>query len=197
MMDYNTDRKHLVLPEYGRNIQNMVDYAKSIENREERLRCAKTIVKVMMQLINQQGEMEESERVCWDHLARMANYELDIDYPIEITKEEEVKARPSVVPYPMKDIKLRQYGFLLEDLMRKLSEMEDGPEKEQLISLTANQMRKNLFYWNKDALSETKIVDDLNIYTKGNVKIDSNQLSFSQICGEVSGKTQKKNKSRK
>lgn len=197
-MDYNTDRKQLLLPEYGRNIQNMIDYAKTIEDRDERLRCSKTIVRVMKQMMSVQGNIEESERVCWDHLARMANYELDIDYPMEITKEEDVKARPQVVPYPMKDIKLRQYGYLLEDLMRKLEGMEEGPEKEQLIILTANQMRKNLFYWNKDALNDSKVFDDLVHYTHGTVKLDSTKVAFpSRIGGENPGKASKKNKLRK
>ncbi len=197
-MDYNTDRTLLVLPEYGRNIQNMVNYAKTIENRDERLRCAKTIVKVMMQMFAIQGNVEESERVCWDHLARMANYELDIDYPMEITDEEDVKARPTIMPYPMKSIKLRHYGYILENLMSKLENMEEGPEKQQLVVLTANQMRKNLFYWNKDALNESKIIDDLEHYTHGAVKVNSDQLAFSSHIGcENMGKNSKKNKSRK
>lgn len=197
-MDYNTDRSQLVLPEYGRNIQNMVDYAKTVDDRDDRLRCAKTIVKIMMQMNSLQSGVEETKRVCWDHLARMANYELDIDYPVEITREEEVKARPAVVPYPMKDIRMRQYGYLLEELMRKLEKMTDGAEKEQLVMLVANQMRKNLFYWNKDALSDERISEDLARYTHGTVKMTSEQLaSVEPLKNMGTARVAKKAKQRK
>lgn len=178
-MDYNTDRELLILPEYGRNIQNMVDYAVSIPDRAERQLCAETIVKVMGAMFPEQLGSPDGVRVLWDHLARMARYRLDIDYPVEITPEEEIKTKPAPLPYPMTNIHMRHYGHLLEELMEKIGDMADGPDRDRLIELTANQMRKNLFYWNKDALNENKIANDLAHYTDGKVQLDGAKLHFS------------------
>lgn len=193
-MDYNTDREHLILPEYGRNVQNMVDYAVTIPDRAERQRCAETIVKVMGMIQPEQLNSPDGERVLWDHLARMSHYKLDIDYPVPITPAEELEAKPDPVPYPMTKIKMRHYGHLLEELMHKLGEMTDGPERDRLIELTANQMRKDLFYWNKDAFNEAKIAKDLALYTDGHVQIDDSQLHFK---GNVPNGNSPKNPIRK
>lgn len=171
-MDYNTDREKLILPEYGRNVQNMVDYAISIEDRAMRQRCAVTIVRIMGQMFPAIKEMPDADEVLWNHLARMSRYELDIDYPVDIDKEEEAMAKPAPLPYPMTNIRYRHYGHLLESLLRKVADMEEGEERTALIELTANQMRKDLFYWNKDSLNDEKIAADIARYTDGKVQMD-------------------------
>lgn len=178
-MDYNTDREHLVLPEYGRNIQNMVNYCMSIPDRAERQYCAETIVRVMEMMQPDVSGTPDAQKVLWDHLARMSHYQLDIDYPVEITREEEITKKPDRVAYPMSNIRLRQYGHLLESLLKKLGDIEDGAEKDRLIELTANQMRKDLFYWNKDALNEERIADDMAKYTEGKVQMELGKYRFS------------------
>jgi hypothetical protein len=177
-MDYNTDRERLILPEYGRNVQNMVDYALTIKDRRQRQFFAETIVKVMGIIYPAVREMPDAENVLWDHLARMSRYELDIDYPVEITKEE-VTARPKPLPYPMQQIHYRHYGHLLESLLNKLGEMPESAERDRLVEMAANQMRKDLYYYNKDALNEEKIAKDIERYTEGKIHLESEKCHFS------------------
>lgn len=178
-MDYNTDRERLILPEYGRNIQNMVDYAITIEDRNERQLFARMIIRVMGMIYPAVREMPDADKVLWDHLARMARYKLDIDYPVEITKEEDTVAKPSPLPYPMQKIRYRHYGHLLENLLDKLKDMEEGPERDRLVELAANQMRKDLYYWNKDVLNENKIAKDIESYTDGKIHLETDKCHFS------------------
>lgn len=178
-MDYNTDRELLILPEYGRTVQNMVDYALTLTSREERQRCAETIVELMERMFPTELDARDARRMYWDHLARLSHYELDIDYPVEITREDEANVKPSPLPYPMTEIDRRHYGHLLEELMRHLGDMEPGAERDRLVELTANQMRKDLYYWNKDSLNEEKIADDLAHYTDGRVQVTTGQVRFN------------------
>ena len=180
VMDYNTEREQLILPEYGRMVQKMVDYAVTLQDRDERQTCARTIVKIMGNICPQILQMPDAQNVLWDHLARMSRYQLDIDYPVAITREEDADKRPAPLEYPMKDIRLRHYGYILESLIKKMAEMEDGDEKNKLLELTANQMWKDLYYWNQDAMDEEKIMDDLARYTKGQVQVESGQLNLSK-----------------
>ena len=172
MMEYNTQRKKLPMPEYGRGIQNMVDYALTIEDRTERQRCANTIVSIMGNMFPHLRDVADFNHKLWDHLAVMSNYQLDIDYPYEITPETTLHAKPKPLAYPMKRIRYRHYGFLLESLLKKLKDMEDGPERDALISLVANQMKQSLYNWNKDGMDEEKVASDLAAYTDGKVQID-------------------------
>ena len=98
-MKYNTEEKKLVMPEYGRNIQNMVDYCVAIEDREERKRCANTIINIMGNMFPHLRDVNDFKHILWDHLAIMADFKLDIDYPYEIVKKENLYARPPRIPY--------------------------------------------------------------------------------------------------
>ena len=178
-MDYNTDRERMVLPEYGRNVQNMVDYALTISDREERQHCAETIVKVMERMYPVISEMLDASSVLWNHLARISRYQLDIDYPVKIEREE-AAAKPRPLSYPMKKITYRHYGYLLEELLKKAAEMEDNAERDVLIGMIADQMRKDLFYWNKDALNDDKIADDITNFTDGKIRIGNGKFRLSE-----------------
>ena len=136
-MDYNTDRELLILPEYGRTVQNMVDYAMTLTDRSERQRCAETIVDLMQHMFPTDMDASDARRVYWDHLARLSHYELDIDYPVEIIREDEATKKPSPLPYPMKTIERRHYGYLLEELMRRTGDMEPSQERDRLVELTS------------------------------------------------------------
>lgn len=198
-VDYNTQRPQLLLPEYGRCIQQMVEHAKTIEDREERLRCATTIVGLMAGMVKQHGDAEEFRRKLWNHLAAIANYELDIDYPVEIERLEDTKAQHERIPYPQKRIARRHYGAIVEALMQKLSEIEDEEERLALITQVANQMKRDLARWNKDAVNDNKVLDDIFQYTEGSVGLhpeDVRLLSDAEILSSVqmqnTGKKKKK-----
>ncbi len=171
-MDYNTQRKRMLIPEYGRIIQNMVDYALTIEDKEERQRCANTIVSIMGNMFPHLRDIPEFKHKLWDHLAVMSDYKLDIDYPYEITPKSNFTQKPTPLPYPMKKIHYRHYGYLLETLLKKLVDMPEGPERDELSMLAAGQMKRSLNDWNKDALDDEKIVADMTAYTNGAVHLD-------------------------
>lgn len=186
-MEYNTNRKKLILPEYGRCIQQMVDHAKSLDDREERLRCATTIISLMANMHEQHGDPEDFRQKLWNHLATMANYELDIDYPVDIERHDNDNDKRERVPYPQKIIKKRHYGFIVETLAKKMTELEDIEERNALAGLVANQMKRCLAKWNRDAMDEEKIVEDIATYTENIVHLDMDSFKFISDSEALNG----------
>ena len=161
-MKYNTEEKKLVMPEYGRNIQNMVDYCITIQDREERKRCADTIINIMGNMFPHLRDVNDFKHILWDHLAIMADFKLDIDYPYEIVKKEDLYSRPPRIPYNNSRIRYRHYGKTLEKMIQKATEFEPGMEKDLLIKLLATQMKKSFLTWNKESVDDRKIFKDLD-----------------------------------
>ena len=180
-MIYNTQRKKLPMPEYGRGIQEMVDYALTLENREERQRCARTIVSIMGNMFPHLRDVPDFKHKLWDHLAIMADFKLDIDYPYEIVKKESFEVKPEVLAYPQKRIRYRHYGHILENMVKKAVEYPEGEDRKHLISLIANQMKKCFINWNKDSVEDQKILDDLREYSQGAISLSPEDL---QLCGQ-------------
>lgn len=169
-MIYNTQRKRLPLPEYGRGVQEMVDYAVTIQDRAKRRQCADAIIAIMGDMFPHLRDVPEFKHTLWDHLAAMAQYKLDIDYPYDISPKKETKPVP--LHYPMKTIRLRHYGYLLEKLISKLAEMPEGEARDTLTFLTAAQMKRCLYNWNRDATDDQKVAHDLSEYSHGAVTLD-------------------------
>ena len=179
-MEYNTQRKKMELPEYGRSIQNMVDHALTIEDREERQRCARTIINIMGNMFPHLRDVPDFKHKLWDHLAIMSDFKLDIDYPFEIVKREELALKPEKLAYSTEPFRYRHYGRFLEGMIKKAMEMEDGVEKNELIKLLTIQMRKNLNNWNKEGIEDQKIVDDLREYTHGAIDLKVEDLRLNE-----------------
>ena len=177
-MEYNTQRKKMELPEYGRSVQNMVDHALTIEDREERQRCANTIINIMGGMFPQLRDVPDFKRKLWDHLAIMSDFKLDIDYPCEIVKKEDLEMKPEKLPYPVGHIRYRHYGRIMEAMVKKAVEMENEEERKALVKMLAVQMKKSLSNWNKEGIEDQKIADDLREYSNGiiDVKVEELQL---------------------
>ena len=143
-LDYNTQREQLILPEYGREVQKMVDYAVTLEDREERQRCAETIIGIMERMFPQTQGTADSKQKLWDHLAIMSNFKLDIDYPVDINEAKRIMKKPQPMGYPKLTNPIKHYGSMMFELFDKLKSMEPGPERDELTRLTANQMKRNL-----------------------------------------------------
>lgn len=180
MMEYNTKQKKLPLPEYGRSVQKMVDHALSIEEREERQKCAETIVRIMGSMFPNLRNLPDYERKLWDHLAIMSDFKLDIDYPFEVIKREEFEVAPKRVPYQTGEIKNRHYGRIVEEMIAHAITLEEGEERKQLVELICIQMKKNYIAWNKDGVEDKKIFDDLREYTKGAIDIPDSEIRINQ-----------------
>ena len=180
-LDYNTQREKLVLPEYGREVQSMVDYAVALTNRADRQRCANAIVAIMKRMFPQPAETEGYERKLWDHLALMSDFKLDIDYPYDIEEARTIQPKPSPMPYPMKRIPVRHYGSMMFEIFEKLKELPDGNEREELIRLAANQMKRDLVLWGHGSSDDEKVASDLANFTDGKVQLDLDSFKFDKI----------------
>ena len=180
-LDYNTQREKLVLPEYGREIQRMVQYASTLPTREERQACAETIIAIMDRMYPQYRDNVDHEQKLWDHLAIMSNFALDIDWPFDIEEAKHITAKPQPMPYPMTKIPVRHYGKMLFEIFEKLKEMEPGSERDNLVKLAANQMKRNLIQWSHGSSDDEKVASDLARFTDGKVQLDLQNFQFERM----------------
>ncbi len=178
-MEY-TKREDLILPEYGRNIQNMVQYALTIENREKRMRCARTIINTMGNLFPYLRDVNDFKHKLWDHLAMMSGFRLDIDYPYELRKDEIMQFKPDHIPYKSSKIKYLHYGRTLEQMIDKAVVYPEGEQRDNLISLIANHMKKCFLTWNKEVVDDEKIFKDLYELSGGKLNLTQNSFKLTE-----------------
>ena len=199
-MKYNTAEKHLAQPEYGRNVQNLVDYCVTIEDREERNRCANAIISIMGNLYPQQRDTNDFKHILWDHLAIMSGFKLDVDYPYEVVKEADLETRPPRIPYVSTRIRSRQYGKIMAQMVGKATEMENSEAKDYLVRSLANQMKRSYVTWNnKDTVSDAKIFKDLAQLSDGLIDLKEGDLKLidGRELQQVAAAAQHQNKSKK
>ena len=199
-MKYNTAEKHLAQPEYGRNVQNLVDYCVTIEDREERNRCANAIISIMGNLYPQQRDTNDFKHILWDHLAIMSGFKLDVDYPYEVVKEADLETRPPRIPYVSTRIRSRQYGKIMEQMVGKATEMENSEAKDYLVRSLANQMKRSYVTWNnKDTVSDAKIFKDLAQLSDGLIDLKEGDMKLidGRELQQVAAAAQHQNKSKK
>jgi hypothetical protein len=189
-MDYNTQRKRLLLPEYGRHIQTMVDHLATIENREERSRVAKSIIGVMGNLYPNLRDVPDFRHKLWDHLTIMAGFSLDIDAPYPLPSREKFEAKPDRIPYPHRRIRFKHYGLMTERLVQKIKEFDDEEQRRVLIVLTTNYMKKLFLAWNKDSVEDAQIFDDFRALYGEPVEIPEGLVlsSFKEVPAKKTGK---------
>lgn len=192
MYQYNTLKQRLILPEYGRNIQNMVDYCITIEDRDERTRCAHSIVHFMHNLFPEISD----KKILWDHLNVMSRFSLDIDFPVEVITKEELHMRPSRLPYSENRMRWRHYGHNIELMVEKVAALEDNEDRDKLISMIAHQMKKLQFIHNKEGVDDSKILRDLAVYSGGRINLDPSQYLLHEFR-EAPVATSKKKKKKK
>ena len=199
MLEYNTQKEKLVLPEYGRNVQQMVDHCMSIEDREERTRCAYAIIDIMSNLFSNLRDVDDFNKMLWNQLAIISDFKLDIDYPCEVLKPENLHSRPEPVEYELRPIKFRHYGKILEELIDIAADMPEGEERTQLVMLLAHHMKKMMLAVNKDGVDDDKIFKDLAYYSKGKILLDSStcQLRDLKELPQQPAANAKKSKKRK
>lgn len=196
-LDYNTQREKLLMPEYGREIQKMIDHAVSLPDKAERLKCAKTIVRLMESKNPQLHESTDYEQTLWDHLYLMSHQQLDIDWPFDVSEAEKILSKPAPMGLPQGNTHLRHYGHLLEEVFDKLKTMPEGEERDELVRLTANQMKRNLAAWGHGSMDDEKVADDLARFTDGKIQIDLNTFRFDNIPMPAGNENGKRNGKRK
>lgn len=161
----------IIMPEYGRNVQNMVAHAITISDREARNRCAQHIVRTMMGLVPERREHPDSDQVYWDHLALISNFELDIDYPEGTITQEKLISKSQPMPYVRHHIRFRYYGHLIEGMIRKACEMPVGRERATLEFFIATQMKRSYMTWNSEIVDDLKIFKDLYELSQGQIML--------------------------
>ena len=206
-LEYNTARPTMHIPEYGRNVQKMIDHAVSLADRDERNKVAQAIIKVMGELNPQLRDVEEYKPKLWTHLFIMSNFELDVDSPYPIPKQESLAAKPEKVDYPQSRIKIGHYGKTIEKLIDKAKEMTDEKEKEAMVKTIASMMKRFHLMYNSNTIEDSIISSHLEKLSDGELTIDD--LSFLPSTNEIlkstggvvnkqrSGKRKNKNNNRK
>jgi len=166
-MDYNTSRSKLVISEYGRNVQKMVEHAIALEDREQRTRLATLIVNVMAQLNPAIRELHDYKQKLWDHLHIISDFSLDVDSPYPIPDREKLETRPERLHYYSNGIKYRHYGKHIENIIKNVIVLEDGPKKDEYIRLIANQLKKSYLNWNRESVTDEVIAAHLADLSEG------------------------------
>ena len=171
-MEYNTQLPKLEIPEYGRNIQVMIDHCITIEDREERNKCARAIIQIMGQLNPHLRDISDFTHKLWDHLFVISKFRLDVDSPYPRPSAETFTTKPARVPYPASKIRYKHYGKTIERIIDVAKTYEEGPEKKELSRLIANHLKKSYVNWNKDSVTDDVIFKQFREMTNNELQID-------------------------
>jgi hypothetical protein len=170
-MEYNTGRNKLVIPEYGRHIQKLIEYAVDVKDVEERNKLARAIVDVMGQLNPHLRDITDFKHKLWDHLFIISNFKLEVDSPYQKPDQHTFRVKPDRIAYPSGKIRYRHYGKTLEKVIEELVKMEDGTLKDQVAVNVANFMKLLYVNWNKDSVTDEVIKSQLNEMSGGKIVI--------------------------
>lgn len=172
-MEYNTTRGKLILPEYGRNVQNMIAHAMEIENRDERNRATRAIIEVMGQLNPHLRDVDDFRHKLWTHLFVMSDFKLDVDSPYEIPKQEALNEKPAIMDYPKSNIRFGHYGSYTQRILEGSRDVTDEKERAYLKSTMANFMKLQFLAYNNDAVENNVIAQQLKELSKGDLILEN------------------------
>lgn len=170
-LEYNTERNQLVIPEYGRHIQKLVEHCRALETKEERNRMATAIIGVMGNLNPHLRDVEDFQHKLWDQLFVIANFDLDADSPYPIPDKEVLAARPARMSYPQKRPRYRFYGNNIQSMINIALGWEKGEKREALTYIIANHMKKSFLNWNKDSVDDPVIFKHLFELSNGEINL--------------------------
>lgn len=176
-LEYNSQREHLVMPEYGRNVQRMIEYCMTVEDRDQRNKVAQSIITVMGQLNPHLRDVEDYRHKLWTHLFVISGFQLDVDSPYPKPTPETFVEKPQQLIYPRKNIKFGHYGKSVELLIAKAKEYPEGEEKMALIMMIANLMKRSYLAWNRDSVTDEVILEHLEMLSDGAIKLKDVSLS--------------------
>lgn len=199
-MEYNTARTKMLLPEYGRNVQNMISHAMEIEDREERNRATQAIIEVMGQLNPHLRDVDDYRHKLWTHLFIMSDFKLDVDSPYEIPERESLEEKPEVMEYPKSKIRYGHYGQYTEKILRDSKELTDEKETEYLSSVMGNFMKKQFLTHNNTAVENTVIAEKLSELSDGKLTLenpDDELTSTNQLLKTLGLQNNNNNNNRK
>ena len=187
-LEYNTEREHLIIPEYGRHIQKMVNQAIAMEDREERNKCANSIIAVMGNLNPHLRDVPDFQHKLWDQLFMISDFKLDVDAPYPIPSPEELAERPQPLAYPQNFPKYRFYGNNIKRMIDVAVKWEDGDKKDGLVMTIANHMKKSFLNWNKDTVDDQVIFNHLFELSDGQLNLKDSEEDLTQATAFVQTK---------
>ncbi|MFC5284985.1 DUF4290 domain-containing protein [Pedobacter alpinus] len=196
--DYNTSREKLILAEYGRNVQNMVEYIVALPTKEERNRYAQVVIDMMGFLNPHLRDVPDFKHKLWDHLQIISKFKIDVDSPYPTPTTEEINFRPEVLGYPHKRIKVKHYGHTVELMIKRAKEITEEDKKQHMVNSIANFMKMAYVVWNKDHVSDDQIISDLKDLSNGeldvsNVVLNKVEIKPPNTSSSSGGRTQKTN----
>ncbi|TDQ31224.1 DUF4290 domain-containing protein [Zeaxanthinibacter enoshimensis] len=194
-LEYNTERSQLIIPEYGRHFQKMVDYAVSIEDKEERNKVAQAIISVMGNLQPHLRDVPDFQHKLWDQLFIMSDFKLDVDSPFPITSKELLQQRPDPLEYPQNHPKYRFYGNNIKRMIDVAVSWEKGDKRDGLEYAIANHMKKCYLNWNKDVVDDQAIFAHLYELSDGQIDLASDGENLTESGQFLKNKPTKSNRS--
>ncbi len=196
-LQYNSERENLLIPEYGRHVQKLVNHCISLPTKEERNKMALAIIEVMGNLQPHLRDVPDFKHKLWDQLYIIADFKLDVDAPYEVLTKEELKAKPIKLPYPKTANKYRFYGNNIQIMIDEAVNWEDSELKEALNLTIANHMKKCFLNWNKDTVDDAVIFKHLKELSNGKIDLDAKEIILAESSSLISKKkattTNKKN----
>jgi len=196
-LEYNTEREHLIIPEYGRHLQKMINHAKTRETKDERNRLAKAIIDVMGNLQPHLRDVPDFQHKLWDQLFIMADFDIDVDSPYDKPLKEVLQARPEPLKYPQNHPKYRFYGNNIKTMIDVAITWEDGEMKDALVYTIANHMKKCFLNWNKDTVEDGVIYDHLFELSNGKINLKDSDEDLSDANSLMRSKSRQGNKNSK
>ena len=193
-LEYNTEREHLIIPEYGRHIQKMVNQAVAMEDREERNKCAKSIIAVMGNLNPHLRDVPDFQHKLWDQLFMISDFKLDVDAPYPKPSPEELSERPESLAYPQNFPKYRFYGNNIKRMIDVAVKWEDGDKKDALVMTIANHMKKSFLSWNKDTVEDQVIFNHLFEMSDGALNLKDSDEDLTEATDLIKHKKHRYNK---
>lgn len=169
-MEYNTARNHLIMREYGRNVQRMVEYILTLKDREHRQQQVMAVIELMGTLQPHLRNVEDFRHKLWDHLFLVSDFELDIDSPYPIPTRETLRSKPDRLPYPKKYPRNRHFGKNLEMVIDKAIKEENPEKKEGFTQVVGNYMKLAYSNWHKESVHDDAIKAELNVITQGKLQ---------------------------
>jgi len=189
-LEYNAERPHLLIPEYGRHLQKLIDQATEITDRSERNKAAQYIIKVMGSLNPHLRDVPDFQHKLWDHIFIMSDFKLDVDSPYPIPTKDVIYLKPDRLDYPQQNPKYRFYGNNIKFMIDIANSWEDGEQKDALIMVIANHMKKSYLSWNKDTVEDQVIFEHLLELSGGRINLHQKDEELSNTTDLM--KTNKK-----
>ena len=173
VFDYNTSRKKLILAEYGRNVQNMVEYICTLPTKEERNKYAQVVIDMMGFLNPHLRDVPDFKHKLWDHLHIISGFQIDVDSPYPILAKENINIKPERLDYPQSRIRFKHYGHTVEMMIKKAKEVTDPEKKQYMANSIANFMKMAYVLWNKDHVNDEQILSDLTELSHGELDLSN------------------------